>query len=61
MPHFWPNGKMPVREDWKRLAIDGFRDYRLQVRGLVEKPLDLSLADLSALGLEKFITMHHCI
>ena len=29
-PHFWPNGKMPVREDWKRLAADHFRDYRLR-------------------------------
>lgn len=60
-PHFWPNGKMPVREDWKRLAADHFRDYRLQVRGLVENSVDLSLAELRALGMEEFITMHHCI
>ncbi len=23
-PHFWPNGKMPEREDWKQLAAGGF-------------------------------------
>jgi sulfoxide reductase catalytic subunit YedY len=60
-PHFWPNGKMPVREDWKRLAADNFKDYRLGVTGLVENPVQLSLDDLRTLGLEDHITMHHCI
>ena len=60
-PHFWPNGKMPVREDWKRLAADNFKDYRLGVTGLVKNPVQLSLDDLRTLGLEDHITMHHCI
>ena len=60
-PHFWPNGKMPTGNDWRRLAADGFRDYRLKVGGLVEKPMELSLADLAKLGAQKQITMHHCI
>lgn len=60
-PHFWPNGKMPVREDWKQLAANDFKDYRLKVAGLVEHPAELSLDDLRALGLEETITMHHCI
>jgi DMSO/TMAO reductase YedYZ molybdopterin-dependent catalytic subunit len=60
-PHFWPNGKMPVREDWRRLAADNFKDYRLRVTGLVENPVELSLDDLRTLGLEDHITMHHCI
>lgn len=60
-PHFWPNGKMPEREDWKRLAADHFREYRLQVGGLVENPVELSLSELQALGMEEFVTMHHCI
>ena len=60
-PHFWPNGKMPVRDDWKRLAADHFRNYRLQVRGLVENPVELSLSELRAFGMEEFVTMHHCI
>lgn len=60
-PHFWPNGKMPEREDWKQLASDNFKGFRLKVGGLVENPVDLSLEDLRALGTEENITMHHCI
>lgn len=60
-PYFWPNGKRPEREDWKRLAADSFRDYKLKVGGLVERPLELSLSELAALGKAEHITMHHCI
>jgi len=60
-PYFWPNGKMPVRDDWKRMAEDGFRDFRLKVGGLVEHPVELSLAELEELGAAEHITMHHCI
>ena len=60
-PHFWPNGKMPVREDWARMAASGFRDYRLKIGGLVENPVELSLDQLRALGESEQITMHHCI
>lgn len=60
-PRFWPNGLLPTREDWRRLAQDKFRDYRLSVGGLVENPVELSLADLEKLGKTESITMHHCI
>jgi DMSO/TMAO reductase YedYZ molybdopterin-dependent catalytic subunit len=60
-PYLWPNGKIPVRTDWNQLARDGFRDYRLRVSGLVENPVELSLADIRALGHTTQITMHHCI
>ncbi len=60
-PHFWPNGKMPERADWKQLAADNFKGYRLKVSGLVDNPVELSLDDLRALGGEESITMHHCI
>jgi DMSO/TMAO reductase YedYZ molybdopterin-dependent catalytic subunit len=60
-PYFWPNGKMPIREDWKRMAENGFRDFRLKVGGLVEHPVELSLAELEELGATENITMHHCI
>lgn len=33
-PHFWANGKMPDREDWKRMAANGFQDFRLKVGDL---------------------------
>lgn len=60
-PYFWPNGKLPVREDWKQLAANQFRDFKLTVSGLVDNPVELSLADIRALGAEEYITMHHCI
>jgi sulfoxide reductase catalytic subunit YedY len=60
-PYFWPNGKVPTSSDWKRLAEAGFRDYRLKIGGLVENPVELSLADLAQLGAQDQITMHHCI
>ena len=49
-PFFWPNGKRPVREEWKRLAANSFHDYKLKIGGLVERPMELSLPELEALG-----------
>jgi len=60
-PFFWPNGKVPTDDEWKALAANDFRDYRLRVGGLVENPVELSLADLRALGKKTQITLHHCI
>ena len=60
-PYFWPNGKMPIRDDWKHLAESGFDGFRLKVGGLVKNPVELSLADLERLGEVEHITMHHCI
>ena len=60
-PRFWPNGKIPTRDDWTRLARDGFRDYKLKIGGLVDNPVELSLSELEALGKAEFITMQHCI
>jgi DMSO/TMAO reductase YedYZ molybdopterin-dependent catalytic subunit/thiosulfate reductase cytochrome b subunit len=60
-PHFWPNGKMPQREDWKQMAAGNFRDFKLKVGGLVENPVELSLSDIQVLGESEQITMHHCI
>jgi hypothetical protein len=56
-PYFWPNGKMPIRDDWKLLAETGFEAFRLKVGGLVEKPVELSLADLQKL--DETETHHH--
>lgn len=60
-PHFWPNGKLPTSNEWRRLAENGFRDFRLRIGGLVEMPIELSLADIARLGKTEQITMHHCI
>ncbi len=60
-PYFWANGKIPTCEEWKNLAANGFKDYRLKVLGLVENPVELSLDELCALGKKTQITLHHCI
>jgi DMSO/TMAO reductase YedYZ molybdopterin-dependent catalytic subunit/thiosulfate reductase cytochrome b subunit len=60
-PYFWPNGKMPSSDEWKKLAENNFRDYRLKVGGLVENPVELSLQELQQMRAEQNITMHHCI
>jgi DMSO/TMAO reductase YedYZ molybdopterin-dependent catalytic subunit len=60
-PYFWPNGRMPEREDWKQLSSDNFREFKLKVGGLVERPVELSLLEIQALGKNEHITMHHCI
>jgi sulfoxide reductase catalytic subunit YedY len=58
-PSFWPNGKMPASDKWKQLAANGFYDFKLKIGGLVEKPIELSLEELRALGKEEYISMHH--
>jgi DMSO/TMAO reductase YedYZ molybdopterin-dependent catalytic subunit len=60
-PYLWANGKMPTCEEWMSLAAGGFKDYRLKVYGLVEKPVELSLDDMRALGKKTQITLNHCI
>jgi DMSO/TMAO reductase YedYZ molybdopterin-dependent catalytic subunit/thiosulfate reductase cytochrome b subunit len=60
-PYLWPNGKLPTCDEWKSLAADGFRDYRLKVHGLIAHPAELSLDDLRAIGKQEQVTLHHCI
>jgi sulfoxide reductase catalytic subunit YedY len=60
-PRFWPNGKLPDGEDWKRLAKSGFHEFKLKVGGLVDNPVELSLLDIGKLGKTEHISMHHCI
>ncbi|HVS93807.1 MAG TPA: molybdopterin-dependent oxidoreductase [Mucilaginibacter sp.] len=60
-PFFWVNGRMPDSDEWRNLASNGFKDYKLKISGLVENPVELSLDDLMNLGIEQNITMHHCI
>lgn len=61
-PYFWPNGKVPDSEEFKALAEDDFRSYRLKITGLVEHPQELSLDDIKALATrQRQITLHHCI
>ena len=61
-PDFKANGSTnPEDEDYQALAQDDFADWRLEVDGLVERPLKLSLADLRALPSRTQITRHDCV
>ncbi len=60
-PYFRVNGAPPDSPEFVALARAEFRDWRLPVSGLVEHPLQLSLADLRAMPAETQITKHNCI
>jgi methionine sulfoxide reductase catalytic subunit len=60
-PFFWPNGRLPTSQEWKSLAADDFKGYRLKVFGLVENPVELSMEEIRQLGAASQITLHHCI
>jgi len=61
-PRFRANGSIdPASDDYRRLAAGNFAEWRLQVDGLVQQPLQLSLAELKALGARTQITRHDCV
>jgi DMSO/TMAO reductase YedYZ molybdopterin-dependent catalytic subunit len=51
----------PTDPTYASLARGGFRDYRLVVDGLVDRPQRLSLAELRAAGQKTQITRHDCV
>ncbi|MBU1345706.1 MAG: molybdopterin-binding protein [Alphaproteobacteria bacterium] len=61
-PDFKPNGSIdPAASDYVALRDGGFADYRLEVGGLVERPLSLSLAELRDRPGRTQITKHDCV
>lgn len=57
-----PNGVTdPKDSDYLALAAGKFADYRLEIVGLVTKPLSLSLADLRSMPQRTQITRHDCV
>jgi DMSO/TMAO reductase YedYZ molybdopterin-dependent catalytic subunit len=61
-PWFKPNGSTdPEDADYVKLRQGGFKDWKLEVGGLVERPMKLSLADLRALPSRSQITRHDCV
>jgi DMSO/TMAO reductase YedYZ molybdopterin-dependent catalytic subunit len=61
-PYFKPNGSIdPDDPEYVALRRGGFADWRLEVSGLVERPMKLSLADLRALPSRSQITRHDCV
>ena len=55
------NGRPPVDAGYDQLAQDGFVNWALEVTGLVERPLVLTLADLREMPKETQTTKHICI
>jgi DMSO/TMAO reductase YedYZ molybdopterin-dependent catalytic subunit len=60
--YFKPNGSTdPDDPDYVDARDRNFVDWRLEVAGLVEKPLKLSLEDLRAMPQRRQITRHDCV
>jgi len=60
--HFKANGTLvPADADYQALMRGGFKDWKLQVGGLVEKPTDYSLDELRAMPSRTQITRHDCV
>jgi DMSO/TMAO reductase YedYZ molybdopterin-dependent catalytic subunit len=61
-PTFRANGtESPSDAAYQALAKAGFADWALEIRGLVEKPLKLTLAELRAMPARTQITRHDCV
>ncbi|EFM61833.1 oxidoreductase, molybdopterin-binding protein [Brucella sp. NF 2653] len=57
-----PNGETnPSTEEYDRLRENAFADYRLEVHGLVEKPVSFSLEELHNMPARTQITRHDCV
>jgi DMSO/TMAO reductase YedYZ molybdopterin-dependent catalytic subunit len=61
-PSFRANGTLrPGTVEYARHAANGFRDWRVTVDGLVERPLSLSPDDLRRFPSRTQITRHDCV
>jgi len=61
-PTFRVNGtQAPDSEDYAALQESGFANWKLTVDGLVDRPQQLSLADLKKLPSRTQITRHDCV
>lgn len=61
-PYFRGNGSTdPENGDYPRHAEEGFANWRLEVRGLVENPLSLSLENIRKLPQRSQVTRHDCV
>jgi DMSO/TMAO reductase YedYZ molybdopterin-dependent catalytic subunit len=61
-PKFTMNGSInPQTTDYIAHRTNGFADWRLEIDGLVSRPLQLSLAQLMAMPAREQITRHDCV
>jgi DMSO/TMAO reductase YedYZ molybdopterin-dependent catalytic subunit len=61
-PTFKPNGSIdPDDPDYVASRQAGFADWKLEVSGLVERPMKLTLAELRGMPSRTQITRHDCV
>jgi DMSO/TMAO reductase YedYZ molybdopterin-dependent catalytic subunit len=61
-PLFKANGATGIfATSYNAMAANGFRDWRIAVGGLVEKPLSISMDDLKHMPQRTQITRHDCV
>ncbi len=59
-PRPFPNELAPLTEDFKRLQVGGFADWRLSIDGMVHQPALFSIADLKSYPSRSHITELAC-
>jgi DMSO/TMAO reductase YedYZ molybdopterin-dependent catalytic subunit len=60
--HFKANGTLyPAGDDYAQAVAENFANWRLQIDGMVSRPLSLSLAELRRLPARTQITRHDCV
>ena len=59
-PRPFPNELAPLTEEFKRLQVGGFADWRLSVDGMVAEPATFSIADLKSYPSRSHITEIAC-
>lgn len=60
-PFFRINGFPPETEEYQNLKHTNFSDWKLQIDGLVEKPVKLTLGELQTMKKQVQVTEHYCI
>ena len=61
-PEHRVNGKPPITDSYKTMAVHDFADYRLEVGGLVERPMTLTLEDLRTFPSKQTQrVLHNCV
>src|SRR5262249_21791562 len=61
-PDFRADGATkPDSDEYQAIASTGFSDWKLQIGGLVERPMSLSLAELRKWPSRTQITRHDCV
>lgn len=54
------NGPAPPDDAFRKLAADGFKDWRLQIEGLIERPASFTLEELRNMPSQSHILLHAC-